>query len=120
MKGLQTMAQRIMALWFPRLATDRIMRRRLGRSWRLERLEAAPLVVSRQENNTRRIAALDERAETLGLKRGTGIADARAMHPSINIVEDDPEADRRLLDALADWCDRYTPLVAIEGTDGLF
>ena len=77
-------------------------------------------MVSRQENNTRRIAALDERAETLGLKRGTGIADARAMHPSIDIVEDDPEADRRLLDALADWCDRYTPLVAIEGTDGLF
>ena len=49
-----------------------------------------------------------------------GIADARAMHPSIEIVEADPEADRRLLEALADWCDRYTPLVALDGTDGLF
>jgi len=77
-------------------------------------------VVSRQENNTRRIAALDERAEALGLKYGMGIADARAMHPSIEIVEHDPDADRRLLEALADWCDRYTPLVAIEGKDGLF
>jgi len=76
--------------------------------------------MSRQENNTRRIAALDERAEALGLKQGMGIADARAMHPSIEILEHDPAADRRLLEALADWCDRYTPLVAIEGKDGLF
>ena len=49
-----------------------------------------------------------------------GIADARAMHPSIDIVEADPEADRRLLEGLADWCDRYTPLVALDGGDGLF
>lgn len=42
------------------------------------------------------------------------------MHPSIEIVEENPEADRRLLESLADWCDRYTPLVAIDGNDGLF
>ena len=49
-----------------------------------------------------------------------GIADARAMYPAIEIVAEDPEADRRLIEALADWCDRYTPLVALDGTDGLF
>lgn len=49
-----------------------------------------------------------------------GIAEARAMHPSLDIVEADPEADRRLLEGLADWCDRYTPLVALAGADGLF
>ncbi len=49
-----------------------------------------------------------------------GIADARAMYPAIEIVAEDPAADRRLLEALADWCDRYTPLVALDGTDGLF
>ena len=49
-----------------------------------------------------------------------GIADARAMYPSIEIVAADPEADRRLLEGLADWCDRYTPLVALDGADGLF
>lgn len=49
-----------------------------------------------------------------------GVADARAMHPGIEVIEAEPEADRRLLEALADWCDRYTPLVALEGTDGLF
>ena len=49
-----------------------------------------------------------------------GLADARAMHPDVDVVEADAEADRRLLVALADWCDRYTPLVAIDGRDGLF
>lgn len=49
-----------------------------------------------------------------------GIADARAMHPSIEVLEADPAADRRLLESLADWCDRYTPLVAVDGDDGLF
>lgn len=49
-----------------------------------------------------------------------GIADAQAMHPSIEIVEADHQADLRLLEGLADWCDRYTPLVALDGTDGLF
>lgn len=42
------------------------------------------------------------------------------MHPQVEIVEADPEADARLLGALADWCDRYTPLVAMSGNDGLF
>lgn len=49
-----------------------------------------------------------------------GLADARAMHPDLDVEEADESADRRLLEALADWCDRYTPLVALEGVDGLF
>lgn len=49
-----------------------------------------------------------------------GVADARAMHPGIEVVEADPVAERRLLESLADWCDRYTPLVALDGHDGLF
>lgn len=77
-------------------------------------------MTSHRENNTQRIAGLDAQAEALRLKPGMGIAEARAMHPDIDVVEADPEADRRLLEGLADWCDRYTPLVAIDGADGLF
>lgn len=77
-------------------------------------------MVSRLDGNSRSIAALDEQAETLGLTRGMGIADARAMYPQIDVAEAEPKAERRLLEGLADWCDRYTPLVALDGTDGLF
>jgi protein ImuB len=114
--------RRILALWFPHLSADRLFRQRLGRSWRSKPLPRGkpPLVFSQRENNTQRVAALDEQAERLRLKRGMGIADARAMYPMIEIHEAEPEADRRLLESLADWCDRYTPLVALEGQDGLF
>lgn len=116
-----TPPQRILALWLPLLSPERIFRQRFGRSWRSRMPRGTPpLVVSRREDNTQRIAALDARASALRLKPGMGIADARAMHPAIEIVEADPDADRRLLEGLADWCDRYTPLVAVDGADGLF
>ena len=114
------MAPRIMALWFPHLGVQRILRQRLGRSWRSNPVPHPPLVISRRENNTQRIVALDDRAGHLGLKAGMGIADARAMHPSLDVAEADADADGRLLESLADWCDRYTPLVALDGEDGLF
>lgn len=92
----------------------------MGKSWNTERASAAPLVVSRREDNAQRIAALDEAAEQRKVRVGMGIAEARAMHPDLDVVEEDPEADRRLLEALADWCDRYTPLVAVDRPDGLY
>ncbi len=67
-----------------------------------------------------RLTALNERAETIGLKQGQGVAEAKAICPDLDVVEEDPAADRKLLEAIADWCDRYTPLVAIDGRDGLF
>ncbi len=67
-----------------------------------------------------RLTALDERASAFGLKRGQGLAEARAMCPGLDAVPADPAADRQFLNALADWCSRYTPLVARDGDDGLF
>ncbi|WP_372353043.1 DNA polymerase Y family protein [Pararhizobium sp. BT-229] len=67
-----------------------------------------------------RLTALDETAEAIGLKKNQGVAEARAICPKLDVVEEDLVADRHLLDGIADWCDRYTPLVALDGRDGLF
>jgi protein ImuB len=67
-----------------------------------------------------RLAALDELAERVGLRIGQGVAEARACVPEADIIEADPVADARLLDSLADWCGRYTPLVAVHGDSALF
>ncbi len=67
-----------------------------------------------------RLTALDEAAEAIGLRKNLGVAEARAIYPKLDVVEEDPAADRRLLEGIADWCDRYTPLVALDGKDGLF
>ncbi|WP_312867210.1 DNA polymerase Y family protein [Rhizobium sp. RHZ02] len=111
----------MLALHFPHLPTDRIARKKWGLSWRSHgRPEAAPIVCSSRLNNTMRLTALDEAAETLNLRKHMGVAEARAIYPTLDVIEDDPAANRRFLEAIADWCDRYTPLVALDGVDGLF
>ena len=41
------------------------------------------------------------------------------MHPALDVVTEDADADANLLEAIADWCLRYTPLVACDAPDGL-
>lgn len=50
---------------------------------------------------------------------GLTLADARARVPELDIADEDIFADAALLEHLADWCDRYTPLVGMDGMDGI-
>ncbi|WP_280752796.1 Y-family DNA polymerase [Rhizobium mongolense] len=111
----------MLSLSFPHLPTDRIARKRWGLSWRSAgRPDAPPIVCSGRLNNAMRLTALDEVAERIKLKKNQGVAEARAIYPLLDVIEEDLAADRRLLEGIADWCDRYTPLVAFDGQDGLF
>jgi protein ImuB len=62
---------------------------------------------------------MNDAAQRLGLRPGMPLADARAMFPALVVAAGDAAADRRLLDAVADWCDRYTPLIGLDAPDGL-
>jgi len=97
-------------LWLERLSTDRITR---------QSHEAAPLVVFGKRGNLDLLLAVDAKAQRLGLTAGLALAQARAMHPALAAVPEDQAGDARLLDAIADWCQRYTPLVAIDPPDGI-
>jgi protein ImuB len=66
-----------------------------------------------------RLVALNAPAFRLGLTRGQALAEARAIYPLLEAVEADPLGDAKLLGEIADWADRYTPLVATDGADGL-
>jgi protein ImuB len=78
-----------------------------------------PLVVTRLVKSALRIVAINDAAQRLGLRPGMPLADARAMYPAVRVAESDEAADRRLLDAVAEWCDRYTPLIGLDPPDGL-
>ena len=41
------------------------------------------------------------------------------MHPDLAVVPEHPAADRTLLETIAEWCERYTPLVALDPPDGI-
>ncbi len=64
-------------------------------------------------NNAWRLTALNITARTLGLQPGLPLADARARFPHLQVIEAEADQDHRLLENIADWCLRYTPLTAI-------
>lgn len=68
----------------------------------------------------RRLAAIDARAQALGLHPGQKAADAAALVPDLACADHDPQADLTALEALADWCVRFSPAVASDAPDGLF
>jgi protein ImuB len=105
------------ALWFPRLSTDRLQRR-----WKRTDVpppDAPPLVVVAKEGNAQIIAALDRKATALGLCVGQPLATARAMVPALKAVAANAPADLKLLHRIADWCDRFTPFVALDPPRGV-
>jgi protein ImuB len=113
--------RRILALWLPRLPTDRLIRRAKGAHKTSHGAPSeAPLVVSAKIGNALHVHALEARAARLGLYKGQPLANARAMVQPLTIVPADEKADAALLDAIADWCDRFTPLVSLDAPDGLF
>ena len=105
-------SRRYLSVWLRRLATDRIARRS-------PTLAETPLVLVAAVKSALRIAALNDEAARLKLRAGLALADARAMYPSLTVMDADPAADRQSLEAIADWCDRYTPLVGLDPPDGL-
>jgi len=81
--------------------------------------EGAPQVFIEKQRGAMRIVALDPAARALGITSGQMLADARAVEPELRAIEHDPAADARFIERLADACDRYTPMVEIDGDDGL-
>ena len=79
-----------------------------------------PLVVAAKIDNALQVTATNDAAASAGLVVEMPLATARAMLPALEVIDADPVADGKTLDAVADWCDRFTPLVALDGNSGLF
>jgi protein ImuB len=107
---MNTPSRRYLSVWMRRLPTDRIAK------------HDAPdeaLVIAAPVKSALRLSAVNDAAAALGLTVGMPLADARARYPKIAVAEADETADLALLEAIADWCDRYTPLVGLDAPDGL-
>src|SRR5260221_13146146 len=109
--------RRILSLWLPRLPIDRIKRALPpDDGGQVE----TPSVVVAKENNALVITSLDDAAARYGLTFGLPLANARAICPHVQVYDADTAADAKTLDDIADWCDRFTPLVALDAPHGLF
>jgi protein ImuB len=78
-----------------------------------------PFVLVEKAQGAMRITALDAASAGLGLRPGMALAEARALLPGIATAEASTEADDALLRLCAGACEMFTPLVALQGRDGL-
>jgi protein ImuB len=105
-------ARRILHLWLPYLSIERY-RREMGPAG-----GERALVLARDEQARRVVAAACPLASTAGIAVGRSVTDALALEPGLMVAASDPAADRVALEALADWCGRYTPQVAVDPAGG--
>ncbi|WP_240615406.1 Y-family DNA polymerase [Pedobacter paludis] len=101
-----------MSIWFPSLLVD----------WkRIKRPEFAgiPLVFADKVGNRVVVTASSAEAGALGVYPGMPLADARAILPELEVVENQGHRNMVLLRHLGQWCIRYSPLAGVDGEDGL-
>lgn len=111
--GTMTAAgRRYLALFLPFLPADRLRAAGGG-------APDGPFAFIEARRGAMRVAAVDPRALALGIAPGMALADARARLPELAAVDHDARADRLWLERIADGCDRYTPMVALDPPDGL-
>lgn len=103
---------RYMSIWFRHLLSD---------GYALEHLafKDIPFVMAAPEHGRMVIRAANAKAAADGIRAGMVVADARAIFPSLQVVDAKDGMEAELLDTLAQWCIRYTPDVAIDLPDGL-
>ncbi|MFD2161154.1 Y-family DNA polymerase [Paradesertivirga mongoliensis] len=106
------MQKRYAAIWFRHLTTDWLTLHR-------PELKQLPFVLAATEHNRKVITAATSLAESQGIQVGMAVADAKAMIPDLLVFDEKPAREKRLLKALAEWCIRYTPFVALDLPDGL-
>jgi protein ImuB len=106
------MQKRFVTIWFRHLKTDWLSRRR-------PELKDIPFVLSIHDHGRKIVTAANTIAEQEGIYNGIAVADAKAIFPELKVHDDKPELAGKLLKALANYCIRYCPTVAIDLPDGL-
>ena len=104
--------RRYVAIWFSHLKTD----------WKVRRqpeLKDVAFVLAAAEHGRMVIKAANTVAQEKGIDKDMVVADCKAIMPGLQVFDDIPDLAERLLKALAEWCLRYTPVVAADAPDGL-
>jgi protein ImuB len=106
------MCRRFVSIWFRYLPTDWF-------TLRQPQLSNTAFVLSAPSHGRMVVTAANALAETQGIHSGMVLADARAINPGLQVLDDKPELIDRLLKRIAEWCIRFTPFAAIDPPDGI-
>ena len=104
--------RRVVSIWLPHLAIER---------W--TKVSGAPaearVALIEEGPHGQLLSAATAAARAAGARPGMRLTDARALDPELAAVAADDAGDRALLDRLARWASRWSPLVEVDGADGL-
>ena len=103
--------KRVLSIWLPRLAIERWAKSN-------DYPPDAPVVLTVEGTHGLIIHAVTKAAAECGARPGARLTDARALDPALVAVPADPEGDTVLVEKLARWAGRWSPLVEVDG-DGL-
>jgi protein ImuB len=98
-------SRRILSLWFPRLAADRVLRLEPG-------LAETPLAVVCGDRQPAPGRALNTPWPRRGLHRGQPLSEAVALCPDLVTRIADPSGEAAFLTALRRWAGKFSPWVA--------
>ena len=106
------MRRRFVSLYFPYLLTD----------WYTNRdnsLKNLPVVVCGQSHGRIIIKAVNAKAAAENIQADMVLADARAVVPSIHVINEQSGVAESLLKKIAEWCIRFTPVTAVDLPHGI-
>ena len=106
------MDKRFVSIWFRHLNTDWF-------TLRQPHLKNVPFVLRTPSHGRMIITAANAEAERTGIRSGMVLADAMAIIPDLQVLDDKPDLADKLLKRIAEWCIRFTPVVAIDSPSGL-
>jgi protein ImuB len=104
--------RRVLSLWFPRFAAERVLR---GRRDTLTQ----PFAVVGMRDAAQILISLTPEAESAGLRQGQPLRDATAMCPGLLTAPENAPHDAAFLRALRRWAGKFSPWVAEEAPDAL-
>ncbi len=103
---------RYLSIWLPQLLTDRVLQLR-------PELQDKTFVLTTAERGRVMVQAASGAAIKAGITPGMVLADARAIVPDLLVFAGKPGMAAGLLTGLALWCLRFTPVAAVDLSDGL-
>jgi len=106
-----------MYLWLPRWPIDRL--RLSYRKNSAAPAEELPFATVADTAGRRLLAAVNPAAAAAGLAPGMPLADALSFLPGLVTAVAEPAEDAAALRRLAEWCGRYSPWTAPDGSDGV-
>jgi protein ImuB len=104
--------KRVLSIWLPHLAIERWAKSS-------DCPPDAPVILTVEGTHGPIIHAVTKAAAERGARAGARLTDARALDPALVALPADPNGDATFVEQLAQWADRWSPLVEVDGPDGL-